>query len=512
MKRILLLTVFAAVLSVAGYSQCGGFYDGFESGTYSPTWTNIGALTPSVVTSPAAAGNYALSTTGGSGHLLGLTTSFPDVTPSEISWYMYPNGTTANNYVVAGDVNVGTNNCIMFCYWLGSSGNIRFVSSVSLDYPALQNQWYFIQLKNVDYANRTFDIYIDGVLQYTSFPFRSSTISTLSVFHLYNYTGGTAYYDDIMAGNTPISFDLAGTDISCNGAMDGAINATIYDAQGPVNYTWSNSAITEDISGLSAGTYTLTATDSVGCVAIDSLVISEPTALTATYDSLNPVTCQGNEGTIDLYVSGGVPGYLYNWNSGDTTASLSGLSAGTYVVDLTDTNGCTAQWSVTLSDPQPPVVSTSWTTQSTCNYYLPFALNGGLPAGGTWSGNGVSGNNFDPATATLGSNTLTYSYTDSLNCTGSSTAEVIVDECLGMGELNNLEVSVFPNPASTNVNIRVENGTYSLRLLTLSGQEVTNTAFTGNEYQLSLNGLAAGLYHLEISNELQLTRIKLVVE
>lgn len=513
MKRILRSTILTSFVSAFSFSQCEDFFDGFETGSYSPTWTNTGgSLTATVLNSPVAVGNYALSTSGGSSHLTGLMANFPAITPPEISWYIYPNGTVANNYMVAGDATTAAANCIMFIYWQGTTGNIRFVSSVSLDYPAIQNQWYHIEMKNIDYVNRVFDIYVDGALIYTAFPFRSTTINTMTVMHLYNFAGGTAYYDHILAGNTPISFDLVGTDLLCNGDMNGAIDATVYDAQGPVNFSWSNSATTEDISGLSGGTYTLTATDSAGCVAIDSLVISEPLAIWATYDSLNPTTCAGMDGSIDLYVDGGVPGYSYSWSSGDTTASIGGLPAGIYDVTVTDTNGCNALWSVTLSDPEPPLVSISWATQNTCTYYLPFSLSGGIPTGGAWTGTGVVGNTFDPGATALGSNILTYTYTDSLNCSASSTAEVYVDQCLGLEETNDLECLVFPNPARTLVNIRIKEGSYTVCLTSIFGQEAARGQFVGSAYQMPTEGLAPGMYHLEISSETQRLIQRLVIE
>jgi hypothetical protein len=513
MNRILLTLIFVASSANLALAQCSIFYDGFESGSTSPTWTNSGgSLISSVVTSPNAAGSYALSTTGGSGHLLGIAANFAVMTPDEISWYIYPNGATSNNYLVAGDAAVTANNCIVFSYWQGSTGNLRFVSSLSLDFPVAQNTWHFIQLKNVDYVNRTFDLYLDGALQYTAFPFRSTTISTLSVIHLYNFNGGTAYYDEILAGNEPVTFDLVGTNVTCNGNSDGVIDATVTNSTGPVSYMWSNMEITEDISGLAPGMYTLTVTDSVGCVATDSLEITEPSALGGAYDTLNPTTCQGTDGSISLYVAGGTPGYAYNWNTGDTTDVLNGLSAGNYTVDIVDTNGCMVQWNFTLEDPEPPVVSVAWMSQNTCTYYIPFSLSGGQPSGGNWSGVGVNANMFDPGVVPLGSNVLTYTYTDSLNCTGTATAEVIVDECLELDALSAMELSVYPNPASNTVNIKAKEGKYALRLMDLSGQEISEAQFTGATYQLSLSGLAPGVYHLEVSSETQGTIVKLMVQ
>jgi hypothetical protein len=105
-------------------AQCGSlFYDGFESGSYTPTWSAGSApITWNVTTNNPAQGLYRVEGTGGnSTHLTGLSTTIPSSTPAEMSWWIYPQGTGATNYVVAGDNSVTGTNCVMFCYWLGSS-------------------------------------------------------------------------------------------------------------------------------------------------------------------------------------------------------------------------------------------------------------------------------------------------------------------------------------------------------------------------------------------------------
>ncbi|MBK9462978.1 MAG: SprB repeat-containing protein [Sphingobacteriales bacterium] len=111
----------------------------------------------------------------------------------------------------------------------------------------------------------------------------------------------------------------------------------------PYTYLWSNGSTTEDIGGLTAGNYGVTVTDANGCNITDTYLITEPSAVAITVDSSTPTTCNGAPtGSIAISVSGGTPGYTYLWSNGSTTEDVSGLSAGNYVVTVTDANGCTS--------------------------------------------------------------------------------------------------------------------------------------------------------------------------
>jgi len=515
MKRTLLSLSAILACATLTYSQCAGFVEGFESGSTTPTWTNLGSSVATVVTSPVMVGANALDLTGGSSHILGISTDFPADTPNEISWYVYPTGNVANGYFVAGDGATTANNCIIFSYWQGAAGTLRFVSNgPSYDYPATINQWYHISLRNIDWINRTVDIYIDDVLQYATFPFRSTTINTLSRIHLYNFAGGTAYYDEIVAGAMPITFDVQSTDVSCNGLTDGAVDVSITASNGPCTFLWSNGATTEDVSGLITGTYFVSIVDSIGCTAADTLMIAEPDAFSVVDSLVSPSTCNGADGSIDLVVSGGNPGYTYVWSTGDNTASISGLMAGTYSVTVIDALVCNVDWTFDLTDPTPPTVSIAWATETTCNYYDPITLSGASPAGGTWSGTGVSSTNFDPSIASLGSNTVTYEYTDSLNCSGSATAEIIVSECLGLEEAEMFGARIFPNPATGTVTIQFneEQGLVTLQLISLSGEVVRADAMNGAEHQMNIEGITPGVYFLKIRSESKEATEKLIVQ
>ena len=141
------------------------------------------------------------------------------------------------------------------------------------------------------------------------------------------------------------------TPVSCFGGSNGSINLTITSGTPAFSFDWGPAQpITEDRTGLVAGTYSVTATDANGCTASTSTMVNQPTALTLTTTQVN-VTCSGdNNGSIDLTVSGGVPGYTYNWGIGQpTTQDRTNLIAGSYTVTVTDANGCTASKTIVVS-------------------------------------------------------------------------------------------------------------------------------------------------------------------
>ncbi|MGH1436801.1 MAG: SprB repeat-containing protein [Lewinella sp.] len=144
------------------------------------------------------------------------------------------------------------------------------------------------------------------------------------------------------------------TDADCNGAATGTIDLVVTGGTAPYTYLWNTGATSEDLSGLTAGTYTVTVTDDQGCTDEATFTIEEPTTLEIDVDAtvLTDADCNGAAtGTIDLVVTGGTAPYTYLWNTGATSEDLTGLTAGTYTVTVTDDQGCTDAASYTHLTP-----------------------------------------------------------------------------------------------------------------------------------------------------------------
>ena len=149
--------------------------------------------------------------------------------------------------------------------------------------------------------------------------------------------------------------DYTGYGVSCNGASDGSIDVTVTGGTGVYTYDWSNGAFTEDLDGLSAGTYSVTVTDENNCSVSIEVEITETEAMdiSATWSDYTGygVSCNGaSDGSIDVTVTGGTGVYTYDWSNGAFTEDVSGLSAGTYSVTVTDENNCSVSIEVEITE------------------------------------------------------------------------------------------------------------------------------------------------------------------
>ena len=123
----------------------------------------------------------------------------------------------------------------------------------------------------------------------------------------------------------------------CFGDNNASVNLTISGGISPYNEIWAN-GITPN--NLVPGIYSYTIIDSNGCTVNDSIIILEPIELTSTISSIDITNCIIDDGAIDLNVSGGTGQISYTWNNGSTNEDLVNLSAGTYIVVISDSNGC----------------------------------------------------------------------------------------------------------------------------------------------------------------------------
>lgn len=148
-----------------------------------------------------------------------------------------------------------------------------------------------------------------------------------------------------------VTIAATSTNVTCAGSCDGTISSTLTGGLAPYTYAWSNGSTTSNLNGLCAGTYTLTVTDANGCTTSVTRIITEP-SVTMVSVSVTNVSSQGaSNGSITANPSGGTSPYTYLWSNGQTTQTISGLSAGTYTVTVTDANACIAIATGTITEP-----------------------------------------------------------------------------------------------------------------------------------------------------------------
>jgi hypothetical protein len=168
------------------------------------------------------------------------------------------------------------------------------------------------------------------------------------------------------------------TNVSCNGNKDGSITLSVIGGSGTYKYYMTGDVLKSDnkYSGLAAGTYTITVTDSnLGCMAKASITITEPVALTVITTVAN-VSCHGdNTGLITIDATGGYPPYTYSKDGSEFFQSntFNSLAAGTYTIYVKDANGCVTSNLATITQPIAPLSAVA----STDNQTITITATGG---------------------------------------------------------------------------------------------------------------------------------------
>ena len=251
------------------------------------------------------------------------------------------------------------------------------------------------------------------------------------------------------------------TDVSCHGGNDGQIDVTTSGGTGVLSYVWSNGETSEDLDNEPAGTYSITATDLNGCTATQTFVIDQPDSLIINLDGFGvvDVTCYGgNDGAINVTVSGGTPPYFFSWTNGDTTEDVSGLTAGDYTVQITDSLGC-VQISQTFTVGQPDSIALVIVSKTNISCFgnndgaIDVGVSGGTPPYEYLWSNGDTVQ--DISSLPAGPYTLTV--TDSSGCTATITDTIDANPSLTINLNGKNDVSCF-GYADGSIDITVTGG------------------------------------------------------
>lgn len=321
-----------------------------------------------------------------------------------------------------------------------------------------------------------------------------SATTTYSV--LVTDTNGCSVSDSVaVAVNAQPVVSITGSPVVCTGSP-----FTLTASAGS-SYLWSTGATTASITETITAnqTYNVSVTDSNGCIGTDTLAVTVnplPTVLVSGDTSL----CQGGSATL---IASGASTYVW-FPSNQTTASISitPSQTTTYTVTGTDANGCSNSVTILVAVNQLPNVQLISSTNTACLSDGPIVFNTVPASGGTLSGPGVSGNQFTPATAGVGTHTITFSYTDANGCSNSATQQVVVSACVGIQETAGNAMLVYPNPANNQLFVETtSNGMNTIRIYDSRGRLVLTTVSSATRTELNVETLGSGIYLLEVMSE-----------
>jgi gliding motility-associated-like protein len=215
--------------------------------------------------------------------------------------------------------------------------------------------------------------------------------------------------------------DLAVENVSCYEGNDGAITLSMTGGTPDYTMTWAPSGFMQNDSmyyNLEVATYSVTIVDDNGCeLIIPKIDVLEPTPINLGINVNDPI-CYGDYGSVTTQITGGTPTYTVSWSNGGTTPSQNDLDPGTYTLNVTDDNGCLADTSITVVEPEQIEITAVVEAPN-----IDITVTGGtIPYYYLWSNDEITE---DVSTVISGDYTVTV--TDNNGCTNSETFELIMD-------------------------------------------------------------------------------------
>jgi len=368
----------------------------------------------------------------------------------------------------------------------GGGGAIAsFKSTVcdTLDTAGVSYQWYFPGATPSSGTGRN----ISGVTYNTS-GFKNITL-TMKLCSGDTFSSTTAI--TVPSGGSGPTLTAAVASPKCVGSADGT--ATITTSGGTANYTYSwssgsstvTSALSNTITGLTAKTYTVTITDSGGCVSSTTVIVTPPPALSATSGS-TPADCGVNDGTASVTASGGAGGFSYSWSGGPATQTYSSVSANTYTVIVTDANGCTISTTAIVGNLGGETLSLSSQSNVSCNGgsdgSATIAATGGTPGYTySWSNNATTA-----AASGLTQGIYSVTVTDANNCKSVSSVTITEPSVLS------ITPSSTPNACGTN------NG--SVSAAATGGTSAYTYSWNNTATTATVSGVGGGTYTVTVTD------------
>lgn len=275
-------------------------------------------------------------------------------------------------------------------------------------------------------------------------------------------------------------------------------DSTILTAVGGITYLWNTTQTTTSITVAPAvtTTYTVSGTGGPGCTVPGTATMTITVYAAPQVSALavpSSTFCAGDSLTLS-----GTGASVYSWSGGVSDGqTFLPVATTTYMVIGTDTNGCSDTNTVLITVNAIPAPVANAASTSVCFTAGLVGLTG-TPAGGSWSGNGVSGNQFDPQQAGLGTWTATYVYTDSNGCTASDTVNITVNICTGITGATSSPVTILAGHDEIMITNAASAGT--VRIYTATGNLIAE--FSMSAYaQRTVPVTTAGVYFVRLVSQ-----------
>ena len=335
-------------------------------------------------------------------------------------------------------------------------------------------------------------------------------------------TAATQVLTEIMAPAAPLAVTGTATDVTgCFGNSNGTITTTVTGGTPGFSYLWSTGAATANLTGLPAGTYTVTVTDATMATATGNWTINQPAELMLSAETWSATCPTSTDGWIDISVGGGTTAYVYSWSNGAITQDISGLSPGTYTVNVTDANGCgvTGSWVIAATNPVCANIAVTGTVStSTCYNALVTITVSNFTVTATGSVLLYAGQNIllQPGTVVLnGGYLLGRITTDVCPAPAAPITAATTGQIEPQMGLTTTWFTLFPNPTSGNFTLVQKGektyGTVKVEVYSMNGEKIMTERMIGEQrHEFQFSNIPVGLYFVKIVADNYVETIKLI--
>jgi gliding motility-associated-like protein len=284
-----------------------------------------------------------------------------------------------------------------------------------------------------------------------------------------------------------LSVQLQNMNVTCNGSADGSISTQVSGGTSPYTYNWSNGASTSSLSALSSGLYQVEVLDAQNCLAIQSVTLSEPAALSVV-ETVASIGCFGAaNGSVNLQINGGSAPFNTTWSNGSIGTTLSNLGSGIYSYTVTDAMSCSVSGSVTIDEPSDLALA-SVISLITCSTGNDGSIEV-VPSGGTapyvllWN-NGSS----QSQVSNLSAGNYSVILTDAAGCVHSENFDLEAPAAILVNATATASSCIAP---SGSISVQANGGAGILQY-SLNG--------AASQFNSVFNALAAGQYDVTVSD------------